>query len=444
MQFYAFGCLFFYIYNKIRAWDLIFFLHNLTFFSMNKPVFLANDLFTEEDNAFMLECRQTIHRWPEGGFDLPRTVAFVESQLDSMGIEHTGKYGISGVVGYINYGATCSSAGVSDTGHPYTVAIRADMDALPVTEKTGLPFSSERPGIMHACGHDAHTAVLLGVARVLKRNEDKLACRVKLIFQASEESAFDKRSGAKLMCDDGVLDDVDVIVGCHVDNNYPAGVLGIHPGPCSSNSNPITVEFFGRSSHATHPEQGCDALAMAVRFVNDYQYALTRQVDPSEVVASSVCSLRTDNDSFNIIADHAVVKMTLRTFSDETNDRIENLIRSIAQSSATQLGGSCKVDAGINYPFNYNDPAVCAAMHASHAKVVGEENAITAGLDITSEDFSFYSKIRPSCYFRLGTRNEARGCTQALHANDFRIDDAALAVGCKAFVQFVLDCNGKI
>lgn len=402
---------------------------------------LANDLFTEDDNAYMLECRRTIHRWPEGGFDLPRTVAFVESQLDGMGIEHTGKYGISGVVGYINYGhINYGNAGAK----PYTVAIRADMDALPVTEKTGLPFSSERPGIMHACGHDAHTAVLLGVARVLKRNEDRLGCRVKLIFQASEESAFDKRSGAQLMCNDGVLDDVDVIVGCHVDNNYPAGVLGIHPGPCSSNSNPITVEFFGKASHATHPEQGCDALAMAVRFVNDYQYALTRQTDPSEVVASSVCSLRTDNDSFNIIADHAVVKMTLRTFSDDTNDRIENLIRSIAHSSATALGGTCKVEAGINYPFNYNDPSVCASMHAAHAKVVGEENAITAGLDITSEDFSFYSKIRPSCYFRLGTRNEEKGCTQALHANDFMIDEDALATGCKAFVQFVLDCGGKI
>ena len=399
---------------------------------------LANDLFTEDDNAYMLECRRTIHRWPEGGFDLPRTVAFVESQLDGMGIEHTGKYGISGVVGYINYGhINYGNAGAK----PYTVAIRADMDALPVTEKTGLPFSSERPGIMHACGHDAHTAVLLGVARVLKRNEDKLGCRVKLIFQASEESAFDKRSGAQLMCNDGVLDDVDVIVGCHVDNNYPAGVLGIHPGPCSSNSNPITVEFFGKASHATHPEQGCDALAMAVRFVNDYQYALTRQTDPTEVVASSVCSLRTDNDSFNIIADHAVVKMTLRTFSDETNDRIENLIRSIAHSSANQLGGTCKVEAGINYPFNYNDPSVCASMHAAHAKVVGEENAITAGLDITSEDFSFYSKIRPSCYFRLGTRNEEIVRNWVKEAG---IDEDALATGCKAFVQFVLDCGGKI
>lgn len=415
---------------------MILFLHNLTFFSMNTHTLLANDLFTEEDNAYILECRRIIHRWPEGGFDLPRTVAFVESRLDEMAIEHTGRYGISGVVGYINYGHNnYGNAGAK----PYTVAIRADMDALPVTEKTGLAFSSERPGIMHACGHDAHTAILLGVARVLKRNEDRLGCRVKLIFQASEESAFDKRSGAQLMCRDGVLDDVDVIVGCHVDNNYPAGVLGIHPGPCSSNSNPITVEFFGKASHATHPEQGCDALAMAVRFVNDYQYALTRQVDPTEVVASSVCSLRTDNDSFNIIADHAVVKMTLRTFSDETNDRIEKLIRSIANSSATALGGTCKIDAGINYPFNSNDPSVCAMMHASHAKVVGEENAITAGLDITSEDFSFYSKIRPSCYFRLGTRNEEKGCTQALHANDFMIDEDALSTGCKAFVQFVLD-----
>ena len=406
---------------------------------------LANDLFTEEDNAYILECRRTIHRWPEGGFDLPRTVAFVESQLDGMGIEHTDRYGISGVVGYINYSdCSCGDAVKPCSSKPHTVAIRADMDALPVTEKTGLPFSSERPGIMHACGHDAHTAVLLGVARVLKRNEDKLNCRVKLIFQASEESAFDKRSGAQLMCNDGVLDDVDVIVGCHVDNNYPAGVLGIHPGPCSSNSNPITVEFFGRASHATHPEQGCDALAMAVRFVNDYQYALTRQVDPTEVVASSVCSLRTDNDSFNIIADHAVVKMTLRTFSDGTNDCIENLIRSIAHSCATQLGGTCKVDAGINYPFNFNEPSVCAMMHSAHARVVGEDNAITAGLDITSEDFSFYSKIRPSCYFRLGTRNEEKGCIQALHANDFMIDEDALATGCKAFVQFVLDYNGNI
>ena len=430
--------IFFYIYRKIIASYLILFLHNLTFSSMSRPEILANDIFTEEDKAFIVDCRRTIHRWPEGGFDLPRTVAFVESQLDKMGVEHTDRYGISSIVGYINYGLS------SEGGRPYTVAIRADMDALPVTEKSGLVFASEREGYMHACGHDGHTAVLLGVARVLKRMEKKLTCRVKLIFQASEESAFDKRSGAKLMCDDGVLDDVDVIVGCHVDNNYPCGVLGIHPGPCSSNSNPITVEFFGKSCHATHPEQGADALAMAVRFVNDYQYLLTRHVAPDEVVASSVCSLHTGTDSYNVISDYARIKMTLRTFSDDTNDRIENLIRLLADSCAQQFGGTAKVDARINYPANFNDDEICAKMHSAHAKVVGEKNSIVAGLDITSEDYAYFARIRPSCYFRLGTRNEQKGCTQALHSNNFLIDEDALSIGCKAFVQFVLDCNGII
>ena len=395
---------------------------------------LANDIFTREDEQYIIACRRAIHQWPEGGFDLPKTVDFVHSMLSETGIPYSDDFGISSVVGYINRDLVRP-----DGKRPFTIAVRADMDALPVKECTGLPFASRREGLMHACGHDGHTAVLLGVGRVLKRLESSLDCRVKLIFQASEESAFDKRSGAKLMCDDGVLDDVDVIVGCHVDNHYEVGKLGIHVGPCSSNSNPITVEFFGRSSHATHPEAGADALAMAVRFINDYQYVLTRRVSPAEVVASSVCSLHTSTDSYNVIADHAVIKMTLRTFSDATNDFVENLIREIAQASASQFGGTCKVDARINYPANINDPTVCARMRRAHIAVVGEENAVDAELDITSEDYSYFSRIRPSCYFRLGTRNEAKGCTQELHSNDFQIDEAALAIGAKAFVQFVLD-----
>ena len=162
-------------------------------------------------------------------------------------------------------------------------------------------------------------------------------------------------------------------------------------------------------------------------------------VNPAEVVASSVCSLHTSTDSYNVIADYAVIKMTLRTFSDETNDFVEGLIRDIAQASASQMGGTCKVDARINYPANMNDAAVCAKMRKAHIEVVGESNAVDAELDITSEDYSYFSRLRPSCYFRLGTRNEEKGCTQELHSNDFQIDEAALSIGAKAFVQFVLD-----
>ena len=395
---------------------------------------LANTVFTKEDEEFIIESRRTIHRWPEGGFDLPRTLEFVKKNLSSFGVPYSEDYGISSIVGYIN-----GDLAAKDGKKPFTIAVRADMDALPVKEATGLEFASEREGYMHACGHDGHTAMLLGLAKVLKRIEKDLSCRVKLLFQASEESAFDKRSGAKLMCDDGVLDDVDVVLGCHVDPHYDTGILGIHVGACSSNSNPITVEFFGRSSHATHPEGGADALAMAVRFINDYQYVLTRQVNPAEVVASSVCSLHTSSDNFNVVSDYAVIKMTLRTFSDQTNDFIEGKIRAIADNTASQMGGTAKVDARINYPAMFNDAKVCASMHKSHAKVVGEENAVEAELDITSEDFSYFSRIKPACYFRLGIRNARKGSGQALHANDFMLDEDALAIGAKAFIQFVLD-----
>ena len=395
---------------------------------------LANDILTKEDEQFMIDCRRTIHSWPEGGFDLPETLKFIKSELDKAGVPYTDSYGLSSLTAYINKDLVSE-----DGSRPFTIAVRADMDALPVKECTGLPFASRREGVMHACGHDAHTAMLMGLAKVLKRLEGSLACRVKLLFQASEESAFDKRSGAKMMCDDGVLDDVDVVLGCHVDPHYDTGILGIHVGPCSSNSNPITIEFSGRSSHATHPEGGADALAMAVKFINDYQYVLTRQVSPAEVVASSVCSLHTSSDNFNVVSDRAVIKMTLRTFSDETNDFIEGKIRTLANNSAKEMGGSAKVDAKINYPAMFNDAKVCAAMHKSHAKVVGEENAIEAELDITSEDFSYFSRIRPSCYFRLGIRNEKIGSFKALHANDFMVDEAAMAIGAKAYIQFILD-----
>lgn len=399
---------------------------------------LANKIFQEEDNAFMIECRRAIHRWPEGGFDLPKTVEFVKAKLDSLGVSYSEEYGISSVVGFINYDR------IPDFPKPMTIAIRADMDALPITENTGLPFASEREGFMHGCGHDAHTAILLGVAKVLKRIEGQLRCRVKLLFQASEETAIDKRSGAKFMCEDGVMDDVDIIVGGHVDNTYDVGTLAIRPGVCHSNSNTITVEFFGRASHATHPEQGADALAMAVRFINDYQYVLTRQVNPGEIVASSVCSLHTGGDSYNIVSDYAKIKMTLRTFSVETNDRIEALIRSIADSSAKQLGGTAKVDAGLNYPANCNDPRICELMRIAFAEVVGEENVREAEVSVGSEDFAFFAKLKPSCFFKLGTRNEKKGCTQILHSTDFMIDEDALEIGCKAFVQFVLDRSEEV
>ena len=400
---------------------------------------LAKEIFTKEDEQYIIDIRRTLHRWPEGGFDTPKTLELVCNKLSEAGIEYTDKYGLASIVGYIN-----KDLKGPDGKRAFTIAIRADMDALPVTEKTGLEYCSVREGFMHACGHDAHTAMLLGTGKVLKRLEKQLSCRVKLIFQACEESAFDKRSGAKMMCEDGVLDDVDVVLGQHVDNNVPCGKIGMHPGPACSNSNPITIEFFGKSSHATKPDCGIDALAMAVKFINDYQYVLTRRVSPTEPVASSVCSLHTSSDNFNVTSDYAVIKMTLRTFSDEANDLIEGQIRMLADNAAKEMGGSAKVNACINYPAGFNDDKVFNLLKASQAKVVGEENCVDSGLEMSSEDFAFYSRIKPAAFVRLGTGNTAKGCTQALHANDFCIDEDSFAIGSKAMLQFVFDYQNGI
>ena len=376
------------------------------------------------DKEYILRIRRELHRFPEVAFDLPKTLALIRRELEAMGIPYTERYGKSSIVAFINPDCT-----------GFSIGFRADTDALPMTEKTGLPFASEHPGKMHACGHDAHTAMLLGTAKALKALESQLTCKVVLIFQACEEGEF---SGAKLMVADGVMDLVDVIVGMHVENWLESGTVGICPGVAMAASHPMRIEFFGKAAHATLPHTGADALAMAVEAYNGINAMKATQMNPFEKYVCSVGLLRAGT-TVNVIADYAEMTVSLRTYDTKTESFVVENIRALAENAAKRRGGTMVLHENAKALPLVNDPVISEKVLSSAAAVVGQENVVTMPVKLSSEDFSFYVSKKPGAFLRLGTRNEAKGCVTLPHNNDFLLDEDSLELGSKVFVQFVLD-----
>jgi len=372
---------------------------------------------------YMVKIRRELHEYPELEFDLPRTIALVKRELDAIGIEYTEKYGQSSVVATLNPEKTS-----------FTIGIRADMDALPLTEKTGLPFSSKIPGQMHACGHDAHTAILIGTAKALAEVKDELDCRVKFLFQPCEEV----RGGAEYMVRDGVMDDIDVIIALHVGNHVETGMVGLCYEYSHASSTPLTVVFNGKSAHATKPHTGNDALAMAIKAYNDIQLMLTREFDPFE---KYLCSVSAINAGFthNVIADKAEMHISLRAYKEEIRQFIVDRIKLICSHAAEELDGSYTLEGEMSAPSVYNTPEVCDALKNAAASVIGADNVIIIPQGMGSEDFSHYLTKKPGAMLRLGTGNTEKGYTRTVHNNDFIPDEDAFQVGAKTFVQFVFD-----
>ena len=386
----------------------------------------AEAFFRPEDKDYMIRIRRELHEHPETGFDLPLTDALVERELQSIGIPYTKEFGIS------SFTATLGS------GLPGPViGIRADMDALPVRETTGLPFASKIPGRMHACGHDAHTAILLGTARMLKRaeEENRLPCCVKLIFQANEEG---EDSGAQAMVEDGVMDGIDEIIALHQDIGVPSGKIGYCAGEFEAACHPYRIEFFGQAAHATIPDRGKDALAMAVKAYNDIYLMKCRELGPFEEHILSISSL-TAGTAHNIIADHAVMLISFRFFNMETHDKVDRRIHEICEHAAAELGGTVTFTDRISAWPVINDPAVTERVRQAASEVVGTENVVPVCKRMGSEDFSHYLQKKPGMLLRLGNGNPDKGCTKASHSSDFMLDEDVLEIGAKVFAQYVLD-----
>lgn len=376
------------------------------------------------DKEYIIALRHELHEYPEVGFDLPRTIALVKRELEKIGVSYSEEYGESSIVATIN-----------PEKKNFTIGIRADMDALLIQEKTNLPFQSKIDGQMHACGHDAHTAMLLGTAKALFAMREKINCRVKLLFQPSEEGI---RSGAEEMVAHGVMDDIDVIIGLHIENWLESGYIGVCKGASMASSRNIKLEFFGRAAHASLPQTGADALAAAVNAYNGIQTMLTRTINPFSKYVCSVGKLSAGATQ-NVISDYAEMLITVRTFDMELDRHIDTAIKNIAESSAAAFGCTAKIDSSLKCFVLYNNPYISELVLASAEKALGKEKITKMPEKLSSEDFSQYITKKPGVFIRLGTRNAEKGCTTLPHNNDFMIDEEAFVSGSDACVQFVLD-----
>ncbi|HEV7178669.1 MAG TPA: M20 family metallopeptidase, partial [Candidatus Baltobacteraceae bacterium] len=371
--------------------------------------------------ARAVEIRRTIHRFPEPGFGEERTAALVERELDELGIAHR-RLAQTGVVGTIR-GALPGAV----------VALRADMDALPLQERSGEPFSSEIAGMMHACGHDAHTAILLAAARELVANRETLAGTTVLIFQPAEEGP----GGALPMIEAGVLDDprAEAIAMLHVDVRIPTGTLGIAGGSVNAAADEFHLTIEGRGGHGASPHTAIDAIPCAAATILALQNIAARETDP---LASVVVTIGTIEGGYrnNIIADRVAMTGTLRSHDPVIRNELEARVRRIADGVAAAYGAKATLEVLYGYPPVINDAALALAFARTMRERYPEFAVVQTPPTMGGEDFAYFAERVPGVLVRLGIRNEAAGSVHPGHSAQFRLDEDALAVGIATLVAF--------
>lgn len=372
--------------------------------------------------ARVVELRRAIHRRPELGFQEHETAALIERELDELGIAHR-RVAQTGVVGII-HGAK--------PGH--VVALRADMDALPIGERSGLPFSSEIPGKMHACGHDAHTAMLLGAARVLMAMRDDLAGTVVLLFQPAEEGP----GGAEPMIAAGVLDEprVEAIAMLHVDPRIAPGDIGITPGPVNASADELYLTIRGKGGHGAYPHTAVDAMPAAGALILALQNIAARETDPLKSVVLTIGTIAGGYRN-NVIADEIEMAGTLRAHDPDIRDALEGRVRRIAAGIADAYNVQADVRIVRGYPPVVNDAKLAEAFArymTAHTALSVHRLAPTMG----GEDFAYFAQRVPGLHVRLGVRSEASGSVHPGHSPEFRIDEAALPAGVTTLVAFAI------
>ncbi|MCP4164366.1 MAG: amidohydrolase [Chloroflexi bacterium] len=371
------------------------------------------------------DIRRALHKWPELSFEEYRTAAFVSRTLHDMGIPHETEVARTGVIGWLG------------NGKGPTIALRADMDALPIHEENKIDYVSQRPGIMHACGHDAHTAMLLGAAYLLKQHEGELKGRVKLIFQPAEERIdADGMSGAKLMLEEGVIEDVDAIVGLHVDPGMEVGKIGLRPGPMMAAADKFDLEILGKKAHGAYAYQGVDAIVIAAQVINAAQMLISRRIP---AVQEGVVTFGTINGGSreNVICDRVVLSGTVRTFDPAIQDQLEAELDEIS-AIARQLGGDYRLHYIRGNPPVINDGQLTGFLARTSLQLLGTENVTEAAKTAGGEDFAWYNLKTRGTFVRIGARNPDWDTMRPLHTAIFEIDEGALPVGSAVLAQSAL------
>jgi amidohydrolase len=365
---------------------------------------------------WLIEIRRDLHQNPELGLEEHRTAARVAALLDQLGIAHRDGIAQTGVLGTIE-GARPGPC----------VALRADIDALPLQDAKNVPYRSLVPGKMHACGHDAHTTVLLGAARLLSERRAELSGTIKLLFQPAEETV----GGAKMMIAEGALDDprVDAIFGLHVDPTLDAGQIGVRYGQRNASSDDVIITVHGRSAHGAYPATGVDAIVVAAQVVLALQTVISRNLDARQ---SAVLTLGTVHGGTqgNIVANRVEMVGTVRCLDPEVRAMVLERVREVATGIAAGAGGTATVEIRPSYDPLVNHDPIVSVVEANAGRLLGSANvAQVPRPSLGVEDFAFYVTHVPGAFYSLGVRNEANGIVHPVHNELFDIDEQCLAIG---------------
>ncbi len=373
---------------------------------------LASEYFAEVQGI-----RRHLHQHPELSMQEEETAKFIMNKLDSFGISYQSGIAKNGIVALIH--------GMQEGEK--VVALRADMDALPIEEANEVPYKSMNTGVMHACGHDVHMASLLGVAKILQNTREQWGGTVKLIFQPSEESY---PGGASLMIGEGVLENPSPagIFGQHVAPRIEAGKVGIRTGKYMASTDEVYLTLKGKGGHAATPHLTIDPVVIASHIVIALQQIVSRNNTPWNPAVLSFGRIIGDG-RMNVIPDKVTLDGTFRTFDENWRVEAHKKIREIAMGVAVSMGGNCDVEIKEGYPFLFNNETLSKNFRKFAADYLGEENIVELDLAMTAEDFAFYSQKIPACFYRLGTGNKAKGITSNVHTSTFDIDEKALETG---------------
>ena len=368
----------------------------------------------------LIQWRRDFHMYPELGFKEFKTSKRVMEELTRLNIEVKSGIGGTGVIGLISGGQKGK-----------TIALRADMDALPITEESDIPYRSKNQGVMHACGHDAHTSILLGAASILAGLRESLKGNVKLIFQPAEEVA---ESGASTLIDEGVLSKptVNAIVGLHIIPRIPSGKIAIKDGAVTAATDKLEICIIGKSGHAARPHEAVDSIVVSSQIIDSIQAIITRETDALDPKVVSIGRI-SGGEAHNVIAKEVTMSGTIRTFSKETRNRVSKLIKKRCQSIAGDMGAKAVVKISRGNPPQINHSGLFKVLKASLAESLGKEDVIEFQTpSLGGEDFALYSEKVPGFFFLLGCGDDKKRSSYPLHSSLFNFNEKILPKGAAA------------